>query len=400
MIFKISYVIKTALIFFLIYDIGFSFAQSITSGRFVFLGLCLFYFFRYKNFRVNKDAFLFFAVLLILNIVAIFQFINSDDFKQSSRLIWFTIYSIITPFLLLKIFKDKIDFLNAFFIATTIQSIITIGSFLNPEFKQFILSAIVVGGNDIKDGFRAIGFTSASGAAFSVIQFCGVFSGLMLLKYTRDNLIKSIFILIFIVIGLLSTLIIGRTGLLCSIIAIIYFLLINFNLKKVILYSVITFIISQINFINLLENQTEGIDGFNIEFFKNWIEDGFILKNNNTVEAISRMPIPPLSLNTIVGTGEVFDAEKSVNASGHDSGYIQTYFSLGFVFAIVFYVSYFLFLIRITKLKNLLILLFLIFILFVVEFKEPFIFKYILPFYILTLTVLYDKERNVLLLNK
>jgi hypothetical protein len=400
MIFKISYVIKTALIFFLIYDIGFSFAPSIKSGRFVFLGLCLFYFFRYKNFRVNKDAFVFFAVLLILNIVAIFQFINSDDFIQSSRLFWFTIYSIITPFLLLKIFKDKIDFLNAFFIATTIQSIITIGSFLNPEFKQFILSAIVVGGNDIKDGFRAIGFTSASGAAFSVIQFCGVFSGLMLLKYTRDNLIKSIFILIFIVIGLLSTLIIGRTGLLCSIIAIIYFLFINFNLKKAILYSVITFIISQINFINLLENQTEGIDGFNIEFFKNWIEDGFILKNNNTVEAISRMPIPPLSLNTIVGTGEVFDAEKSVNTSGHDSGYIQTYFSLGFVFAIVFYVSYFLFLIRITKLKNLLILLFLIFILFVVEFKEPFIFKYILPFYILTLTVLYDKERNVPLLNK
>ena len=38
MIFKISYVIKTALIFFLIYDIGFSFAPSITSGRFVFLG--------------------------------------------------------------------------------------------------------------------------------------------------------------------------------------------------------------------------------------------------------------------------------------------------------------------------------------------------------------------------
>ena len=183
----------------------------------------------------------------------------------------FTIYSIITPFFLMDIFKTRADFLYAFFLATIIQSIFAIYSFFNPEFKQFILSAIVVGGNDIKDGFRAIGFTSASGAAFSVIQFCGVFSGLMLLKYTRDNLIKSIFILIFIVIGLLSTLIIGRTGLLCSIIAIIYFLFINFNLKKAILYSVITFIISQINFINLLENQTEGIDGFNIEFFKNWI---------------------------------------------------------------------------------------------------------------------------------
>ncbi len=399
MILNKSFIIKIILIFFIIYDFGFIAFPSLTSGRVVLLAIFIYSLIK-KDILINKEVAFFSIFIFILFVVSLIQFINSDDFNQSSRLFWFTIYSIITPFLLLKIFKDKIDFLNAFFIATTIQSIITIGSFLNPEFKQFILSAIVVGGNDIKDGFRAIGFTSASGAAFSVIQFCGVFSGLMLLKYTRDNLIKSIFILIFILIGLLSTLIIGRTGLLCSIIAIIYFLFINFNLKKAILYSVITFIISQINFINLLENQTEGIDGFNIELFKNWIEDGFILKNNNTVEAISRMPIPPLSLNTIVGTGEVFDAEKSVNASGHDSGYIQTYFSLGFVFAIVFYVSYFLFLIRITKLKNLLILLFLIFILFVVEFKEPFIFKYILPFYILTLTVLYDKERNVLLLNK
>ena len=399
MILNKSFIIKIILIFFIIYDFGFIAFPSLTSGRIVLLAIFIYSLIK-KDILINKEVAFFSIFIFILFVASLIQFINSDDFIQSSRLFWFTIYSIITPFLLLKIFKDKIDFLNAFFIATTIQSIITIGSFLNPEFKQFILSAIVVGGNDIKDGFRAIGFTSASGAAFSVIQFCGVFSGLMLLKYTRDNLIKSIFILIFILIGLLSTLIIGRTGLLCSIIAIIYFLFINFNLKKAILYSVITFIISQINFINLLENQTEGIDGFNIELFKNWIEDGFILKNNNTVEAISRMPIPPLSLNTIVGTGEVFDAEKSVNASGHDSGYIQTYFSLGFVFAIVFYVSYFLFLIRITKLKNLLILLFLIFILFVVEFKEPFIFKYILPFYILTLTVLYDKERNVLLLNK
>ena len=399
MILNKSFIIKIILIFFIIYDFGFIAFPSLTSGRVVLLAIFIYSLIK-KDILINKEVAFFSIFIFILFVASLIQFINSDDFKQSSRLFWFTIYSIITPFLLLKIFKDKIDFLNAFFIATTIQSIITIGSFLNPEFKQFILSAIVVGGNDIKDGFRAIGFTSASGAAFSIIQFCGVFSGLMLLNYTRDNLIKSIFIWIFIVIGLLSTLIIGRTGLLCSIIAIIYFLFINFNLKKAILYSVITFIISQINFINLLENQTEGIDGFNIEFFKNWIEDGFILKNNNTVEAISRMPIPPLSLNTIVGTGEVFDAEKSVNASGHDSGYIQTYFSLGFVFAIVFYVSYFLFLIRITKLKNLLILLFLIFILFVVEFKEPFIFKYILPFYILTLTVLYNKERNVPLLNK
>ena len=169
MISKISYVIKTALIFFLIYDIGFSFSPSNTSARFVFLGLCLFYFFRYKNFRVNKHVSIFFSVLLILNIAAIFQFLNSFDSTQNSRLFWFTIYSIITPFFLMDIFKTRADFLYAFFLATIIQSIFAIYSFFNPEFKQFILSIIVVGGNDsMKEGFRAIGLSSSSGAAFSI----------------------------------------------------------------------------------------------------------------------------------------------------------------------------------------------------------------------------------------
>ena len=48
------------------------------------------------------------------------------------------------------------------------------------------------------------------------------------------------------------------------------------------------------------------------------------------------MPIPSLSIRTILGTGEVFNPNTMKNASGNDCGYIQTYYSLGLVLAFYF----------------------------------------------------------------
>jgi hypothetical protein len=397
MFFNKQIFISTALIFFLIYDFGLLILPSLTTGRLIFIMLCLFQIITQKTFVVNKKLYVFLSVLLLIFLASLIQFMNSMESTQNSRLFWFTIYSIITPFFLMNIFKTRTDFLYAFFLATIIQSIVTIYSFFNPEFKQFILSTIVVGGHDdIKEGFRAIGFTSSSGAAFSMIQFCGVFSGLLLLKYNKKSVFESIFIVLSIVVVLLSTLIIGRTGLICSLVSIIYFLILNLNFKKIFFYLVITFLIGQINFIGILERQTESIEGFKIEFFKNWIEDGFQFENNSTSRAIQQMPIPPLTINTILGTGQVLNAARNGNASGHDSGYIQTYYSLGIVLTLIFYISFFIFLINITKMKNVNFILFFIFILFLAENKEPFIFKYIMPFYLLTLILFCNKERIAL----
>ena len=99
-----------------------------------------------------------------------------------------------------------------------------------------------------------------------------------------------------------------------------------------------------------------------------------------------------MSLKTIVGTGEVFDLRFMKNASGNDSGYIQTYYSSGFILAIAFYISYFWFLLKETKSKNLFSFLFIIILMFIIEIKEPFIFKYILPFFILNLILLTNKR--------
>ncbi len=396
MIFNKRFLINSLLIFCIIYDISFVRLPGLTTGRIAFVFICFKSISDYKSTRFNRDLVYFLSFLALLFTASLIQYLNSMDFVQSSRILWFSIYSIITPFLLRKYFLNLEEFLYSILFVTSLQSIIAINSFLNPIVKQSILNSIVVGGNDIEEGiYRAISFSGSSGAALSVIQFCGVFSGLMLLKYSYHTVLRSTIIWLGIFCCLLSTLIIGRTGLICSLLSIFYFLFSIINFKKIVVFSVVALLISQINFISILERQTEGVQGFKVDFFLNWIEDAFALKNNNTAEAISGMPIPPLSLKTILGTGEVFDIQNMKNASGNDSGYIQTYYSLGFILAIAFYISYFLFLLKETKNKNVFSLLFIIILMFIIELKEPFIFKYILPFFILNLIFLYNKREKI-----
>lgn len=395
MILKRFFLIKFIVVFFIIYDFSFVAFPSLTSGRIALLIIVYDLLYR-RKITISRNIVYFLAILFILLIGSLIQYISSNDFIQSSRLLWFTIYSVITPVFLSKWFKDSKEFLQIFLLATTLQSVIATFSFFNPLVKQNILNIIIVGGNDMEEIiYRAISFSGASGAALSVIQFCGVFSGLILLKSFTHSIKNSALIWICVVVTLLSTLIIGRTGLLCSLLSIIVFSVPQFNFRKLVWFSGIIILVTQINFLTILESQTESISGFNVEFFLNWIEEAFTVKDNHTANVIQEMPIPPLSINTIMGTGEVFNTEKLVNSSGNDSGYIQTYYSLGIIMAIIFYISYFMFLISETKTKNLFSILFFVFLMFIIEFKEPFIFKYILPFFILTLIFLSKNKDEV-----
>lgn len=395
MILKRSFLIKSILIFFIIYDFSFIAFPSFTSGRFALLiifshSICN------KNIKIGRNIIYFLVILFILFTASLIQFISSNDFMQSSRLLWFALYSIVTPYLLLKYFKSLDEFVWSFLLVTSLQSIIAINSFFNPIVKQRIISTIVVGGNDLEEAiYRAIGFSGASGAALSIIQFCGVFSGLILLKYFYHSKLRVVVIWLCITCCLLSTLIIGRTGLICSLLAILVYFFSKFNLKNALTFFIIVMVVSQINFISILEDQASGIQGFNVEFFLNWVQEGFAVRNNYTANTIAKMPIPPLSLKTILGTGEVYNTSTLSNASGNDSGYIQTYYSLGFLLTIVFYCSYFFFLFKETRNKNLFLLFSLIFIMFIIEYKEPFIFKYSLPFFILSLIFLYNKREKI-----
>jgi hypothetical protein len=99
-----------------------------------------------------------------------------------------------------------------------------------------------------------------------------------------------------------------------------------------------------------------------------------------SVTAVANMPIPPLSVETLLGTGLVRTA--GANVTGSDSGYVQSYYALGLVMAAFFYLSLArVFLAYLGRIPEKLLYGMLVAAMFLIEAKEPFIFKYIVPFF-------------------
>src|SRR5262249_46557179 len=93
-------------------------------------------------------------------------------------------------------------------------------------------------------------------------------------------------------------------------------------------------------------------------------------------------PVPPVTLETLLGTGLVVD--RYGNASGNDSGYIQTYYALGLVMAAVFYLAVAALMLKYAiRARYAFPLMALVASMFIVEYKEPFVFKYTYPFFVL-----------------
>ena len=245
---------------------------------------------------------------------------------------------------------------------------------------------------DEKQTLRAVGFSSAGGASLSLVQSFGVISSLILLHFLQYSIKVRLLLWVNIILILISIFLIGRTGLIISFLAILIYLIPHLlSLKKVIITSCIVLIISQINYVGIIERSMNDVDGFNTELFTAWIENAFSLEDNATSEDIKSMQIPALSFETFIGTGMVTNLALEANASGHDSGYVQSYYSLGLILASFFYVAYFNFLISLAKGLREPLLYLIIILVFIVEIKEPFIFQYTLPFFVLCSILVFKK---------
>jgi hypothetical protein len=386
---RFYFFLKLIFVFAILFDINFTFLPSVTTSRLAFISLLSLTFIR-KD-KINISCVFYLLVLSVILMFSIGQFLYSSDFTQCSRLIWFCLYGIVTPFLFVNYIKGRNEFFWLISIAVVIQAVLTICSYLNPAVKGIFSSLIIYTSNfDETNTLRAMGFASVGGASFSVIQSTGVISLLILDRLNSFKFFKRILLWISILIVFISIFFIGRTGLFISIFAIlVYFISLGFKLKNVMIAAIVFFAAIQINYLNLIESLTSNIDGFKSELFVTWIESSFQLKGNETAEDLNKMPVPPISFQTIIGTGRVVDKNGFGNASGHDSGYIQTYFSLGLFLAFCFYISYMLFLgYQIQKQKKLYLF---VFVMFLIEFKEPFIFNYSFPFFVLSSILIFNR---------
>ncbi len=383
--------IKFLVIFFLLFDINFKLIPGFTTARCTFFFLLLYTFFialkknSFGSKQFFKNNIIFLCILFCIYLVAIIQYFFSNDITQIGRLTYFTMYGLITPFIINLFFKSRKEFLILVGLAVLLQSLLTLCSYFNPNISNLFNNLILYNSNFGQENkMRALGFVSVAGATLSVIEFTGIVSLLIYLKYYNTNLISRICIWTIIILILIAILFIGRTGLFLSLFAILLYLFsFGINLKKIAVFSFIIIFFSQINFTDILGKATSNVDGYNTELFFGWINSGFRF-NNDLVEGLSQMPIPELSFRTIIGTGLVKDPSGEGNASGHDTGYIQTYYSLGLICSLIFYFTYYSFLVTHVKKNKDLIGFFLILVLGLIESKEFFIFSYTYPFFLLS----------------
>lgn len=394
------FVFHLFLLFGILFDINFHFMPGLTSGRIAFFGCLIFFLSKVsvKNIKFRNVDLFFSLCLFFLFVISLLQFLNSNDFTQSSRLIYFSVYGFFCPHLIVRFIDSKFYFLILIGISCFIQSILTISSYLIPDFKLFLEEIIIYNTNyNSSLTIRALGFSSNGGAALSVVQSLGILSYLIILRNFKFKFWFQFLFWLQIFFILISIFFIGRTGLIVSLFCIVGYIVSSKKIfKSLLLLLFFIFLISQINFTVLIENATTNIEGYKTDLFLDWIASSFVLNNNELVVGLKEMPIAPLSLETMIGTGYIKDFTGLGNASGHDSGYIQTYFSLGLIFAFLFYFSYFIYLISHFFNTNNVLSLLLIFMLFLIEVKEFFIFSYTLPFFLLTFLLLDSKKIKII----
>ena len=244
--------------------------------------------------------------------------------------------------------------------------------------RQAIGDVVYIGANyGVDYMYRAPGFTSSAGSDLSVIQSMGIVAGIGFLKLTfgRRNVWLTLLVISLIGVCWASTIFVGRTGLIIGSAFIFMYLLSvlkTFSFKHVqylIALLVAGSVVTAVG-MHLLLNS----DNFDPDYFLNWAF-GSYFGEGSAVEELGSMPIPPLSVDTLIGTGLVVDPISGESATGHDSGYIQTYYSMGLILAFIFYSFLMYISLRASKGRDWILWL-LIATIFVIELKEPFIFKY------------------------
>ncbi|WP_411972652.1 hypothetical protein ACLCDV_00780 [Sphingobacterium sp. Lzh-3] len=391
----LSNLLKGLFVFSILYDTTFK-AIPITTARLGILGLFLVIMLT-KRITLKKDLFSIIIPLLIFAAFSILQGAYSNDFTQTSRLLFFTLYSVIGAYFFVPYIRGKEELLWLFLIACSFQSIILISTFFTPSVKSFLGSMIEFGGNFKEDNvYRSFGLASTTGAALSVIQSIGVISSVYILKYYRPK--RQMFANIVLLMGILcflSSITAGRTGVIIGLVFFIFLLFRTFSVKSLFVGTIVFFAIFVLDIESLAIKMLGQIEGFSTEYFiDKWLKEGLSTQDNETLNAINRMKVPPIGWDTIIGTGKIVGLSGE-NASGNDSGYIQTYYSLGLILSICFYGGLFWYClnkIRRGRQKDIMCLIVLI--VFLIEYKEPFIFKYALPFFLFSLLYIETQKNN------
>lgn len=382
-----------------------------STGKIATLILSLYVFSRKKfNLSFKKSNISIYLLYFMILLYTIFNFLFNGLVQSVmlARIIFYFLNTLYMSFILSEIYSDTNEFILSFFEITTIQAVFIIAGFISYEFRVFVSELLLNESNiSILSAARSAGFTNSSGANLSVIQALGFISGLLLM--TRSKKINTLYYIAMVLI-IFSIVLSGRTGFVLILIMIIPVISVYLKryksnwLGKMSIFKCVLVLALGLFIINVIMTELTIIpyDVKNQYFYiQNWIKEAFVISDNRTINALTKMDIPKLDYKTFVGTSLVVDS-KGLNASGHDSGYIQTYYALGLIFSVIFYFTVGIHLmtmilknyIKLRKTNLIYPSIFFLVSIFVLEIKEPFLFKSPVALFLLVLIKLAIKDFN------
>ncbi|MFT7565750.1 MAG: hypothetical protein ACI846_000035 [Pseudoalteromonas distincta] len=311
--------------------------------------------------------------------------LSGVDLIQASRLLNFFIVTLVGSVLICNLL-DELSFHRYVVVASVFQCIFVFLTYVDQALTISIYQFVDVSHNFVDTLERAPGLSTSGGASLSVVIALGAFSicRLSQLKYSWWHLP-----ILLVIIS--ANFIVARTGVILSLVALLFYLFMGsgrrFDLKNT--FALLLLVIFALPYI--LERLSVNEQ---FSYTSNWALSMFN-GEDKTLSVLLHQGMPDLSAMQFIFGGGGVTLLSGSNASGSDIGYIQSLFAMGIPMTLIFYLSFMYVLVKINKNDNLFSLpSILIFLMFVIEFKEPFIFKYSLPLYVCSFLMLKLKSED------
>jgi hypothetical protein len=406
---KLIISLKACLIFLFVFNLSFAECPLLTTGRVSLIVLLILYgkkAFSLLMIEFGQSKFYFMSILLLLFAIVWWLANDCEDSILMSRAFWFIIYSGLGLFLY--VCMAKFSLLSAmlyYLLAMLFQAMCIFATIIDVNFYTWTVEHLPAVSDNIDYGrnfVRFKGLSNGGGSALSVQLSLGVIAAYIL--FLRSHYAKQkILLLICAIVITVSTVFVGRTGLLISL-----FFLAGFVIHSGRAYYVsiplLFIIIACVFWINMSMTSALYVDGnydVNLQQTFRWAFQLFTEGDTGTSKALVSMfqDVPELSdLDWLIGTGRI-TTQSGTNYSGHDSGYVQFLYAAGLPVVSCFYVTLLFLCFRKNryntgKFKNIGYLLTAC--MFMLEIKEPFIFKYTVPFFTLSYLFLtaYEHEQR------
>lgn len=332
-------------------------------------------------------------ILIYTYLVAIYRNTLGNGITIVSSVFNFFIFVVIYPYFSTSLFESPEDFSKSMLYASFIQSVIVIISFLVPGARTFIESIQYNPENFSRYYWRIIGLGIA-GAGGSVYLFTGLMSAGYLYLKKQLRLKDSLAAMIIIV----SIVLVGRTGLYCVIALFVFFAVRNMLFVNKIKIKDLKIVVGIIVVIIILGFIVGQLNIINKALFSYTINRAFELFSSSGMDIVNYLTsIPPLTMETIVGTGITRGTTSSGLYFWNDNGYVQRYGAMGLIACIISYLSY-IYLVIMTSKKlpksEKSYIIFCLLLLYIIEYKEPFIYMLAYPYVLIMIARLCKKNEE------